>query len=51
MTYVSYDCILLYCSVEISEQNFPESIRINYAFQAIEIARRAVQPPLKPKPK
>ncbi|XP_069102290.1 uncharacterized protein [Argopecten irradians] len=38
-------------TVEVDEHNYPELLKTNFAGQAIEIARRCVQPPLKKKPK
>ena len=37
--------------IEITDQNFPDVVKANYTGQAVEIARRCVQPPLKRKPK
>ncbi|XP_078312740.1 uncharacterized protein LOC144619196 [Crassostrea virginica] len=37
--------------LEITENNFPDILKINFLGQAIEIARQCVQPPLKKKPK
>lgn len=36
---------------EIASHNFPDALLINISSQSVEIARRCVQPPLKPKPK
>ncbi|KAK2169528.1 hypothetical protein LSH36_9g13043 [Paralvinella palmiformis] len=37
--------------VEIKDQNLPETFRIHIVMQAVEIARRCVQPPMKKTPK
>ncbi|KAK7108434.1 hypothetical protein V1264_016176 [Littorina saxatilis] len=38
-------------TVEITEHNLPEFLKVNFQAQSIEIARRCVQPPLRKKPK
>lgn len=37
--------------LEVADQNFPDLLKVNFIGNAIEIARRCVQPPLKKKPK
>lgn len=37
--------------IEASESNFPDLLKVFFVGQAVEIARRCVQPPLKPNPK
>lgn len=37
--------------IELEEHNFTELLKINFISQAIEIARKCVQPPIKKKPK
>lgn len=37
--------------IELEDHNFPETLKINFLSQAVEIARRCVQPPMKKKPK
>ncbi|XP_060071641.1 uncharacterized protein LOC132551507 [Ylistrum balloti] len=38
-------------TVEVDEHNYPDLLKTNFAAQAIEIARRCVQAPIKKKPK
>lgn len=37
--------------IEVQEHNFPEPLKLFFVSQANEIARRCVQPPLRPNPK
>ena len=43
--------IFYFCRVEITGNNFCESFHINFTTQASEIARQAIEAPLKKNPK
>ena len=43
--------LLIYFSIEAEECNFPDLLRVFFLGQAVEIARKCVQPPKKPNPK
>ena len=45
------DMYFLYFRTQIIDQNLPDVLKIYMEAQAVEIARRCVQPPLKKNPK